>query len=243
MNPPDNKPASKAQPKAASVPAAKKRFEMNSKNFHFILMAGVIFVAILYIATIFLGLSVLSSKSKQLVSLKSQSQAADKTLANLEQSKKDIQKYSYFKQIAKTVIPNDKDQAEAVSEIFKFAQQANIRIGTITFPTSSLGLSKSAVNSGTASGSSASPPSSAITQAVPVSGIPGLYSLTLIITPQTGSEVPANLQVTYPKILAFLKSIEDNRRTAQITQVLITPPEKQGDSFTFTLTVNIFIKT
>jgi hypothetical protein len=67
--------------------------------------------------------------------------------------------------------------------------------------------------------------------------------LTLIITPQTGSEVPANLQVTYPKILAFLKSIEDNRRTAQITQVLITPPEKQGDSFTFTLTVNIFIKT
>jgi hypothetical protein len=240
MKPPENKPvAPKAQ---AAAPAPKsERFVLNSKNTHRLLLGGLVTMAACFLAVLFLGLSVLGSKSDALINLKVQVQAGDNQLRNLEQSKKDVQKYAYFKQIASTVIPNDKDQAEAVSEIFKFAQQAGIKIATITFPVSNLGLSTSTV-SGTGSASDATNPSaSAVTQAKPVSSISGLYGLELTITPQTGSEVPASLQVTYPKILAFLKSIEDNRRTAQITSVVVQPPTGT-QSISFTLSINIFIK-
>ncbi|MBX4188695.1 hypothetical protein KW792_01190 [Candidatus Saccharibacteria bacterium] len=239
MKPPENKSPAPKTAAQASTPAPKtNHFELNSKNTHRLLMGGLVTMAACFVAVLFFGLSVLSNKSDALVNLKVQVQAGDDQLKNLEQSKKDVQKYAYFKQIASTVIPNDKDQAEAVSEIFKFAQQAGIRISSITFPTSNLGLSSSTVSGAK---DATTPGANAVTQAKPVSGINGLYSVELTITPQTGNDVPANLQVTYPKILAFLKSIEDNRRTAQITSVVIQPPTGT-QSISFTLSTNIFIK-
>lgn len=243
MSPLENKPVTKPAPKPAppAPPVQKRHFELNSKNMRLLLIAGLIMLVALFIAVMFLGLSVLSSKSHSLVNLKAQSQADDKELLNLEQAKKDVAKYSYFKVVAKSVIPNDKDQAEAVSEIFQFAQQAGIRIQNITFPTSSLGLSTAALGT-TQDATAPASASTAITQAKPVTGVSGLYSLELTISPQTGNDVPSSLQVTYPKILSFLKSIEDNRRTAQITQVIIQPPSSADQSLSFTLTTNIFIK-
>jgi len=241
MSPADSKPVLKPSGAPAPPTPAKKKLELNSKNTRLLLIASLVAMVALFIGLMFAGLSILGSKSDSLVKLKAQSQADDYELLNLEQAKKDVAKYAYFKEVAKTVIPNDKDQAEAVSEIFQFAQAAGIRIGSITFPTSSLGLT----TGGLSAAQDATAPtaaSTAITQAKPVTGIPGLYSLELTITPQTGNDVPVNLQVTYPKILAFLKSIEDNRRTAQITQVIINPPSSTDQSLSFTLTTNIFIK-
>lgn len=235
------KPAIKPGKAVETTPAPKRRLELNSKNTRLLLIAGLAALTMLFIIIIFMGLSVLGGKSKALVSLKSQSQADDTELLNLQQAKKDVAKYAYFKEVAKTVIPSDKDQAEAVSEIFKFANQAGIRIQDITFPTSSLGLSTSSLGT-TATATAPAASSTAITQAKPVSGIPGLYSLELTITPQTGNDVPNAWLVTYPKILALLKSIENNRRTAQITQVIIQPPSSADQALSFTLTTNIFIK-
>jgi hypothetical protein len=90
----------------------------------------------------------------------------------------------------------------------------------------------------TSSGSSAS----AISQAKPVTGIPGLYSLELTITtPSVNNDLPANSQVTYPKMLDFLNRIENNRHTAQITDISIQPSELT-QALSFSLTINIFIK-
>jgi hypothetical protein len=239
---PQTDPKTPKTPAPAPAPS-KKRLELNSKNLSLLLIAGLAVTAVLFVAVMIMGLSVLGGKSKSLVDLKAQSQSLDSELLNLAQAKKDVQKYAYFKQVAKTVIPNDKDQAEAVSEIFQFAQAAGIKIQNITFPTSSLGLTTATVGTtSTADATASTSTSKAITQAKPVTSIPGLYSLELTITPQTGHDVPASFQVTYPKVLAFLKSIEDNRRTAQITQVIILPPSSSSDSLSFTLTTNIFIK-
>jgi hypothetical protein len=131
--------------------------------------------------------------------------------------------------VATSVIPNDKDQAEAVLEINQLAQAAGISISSITFPSSTLGSKTSAAASA----------SKAISQAVPVPGIPGLYSLELTITPQVGASTPTDKQVTYAKMLDFLNRIENNRRTAQISQVNIEP---NGGQINFTLVLNIFIK-
>ena len=207
-------------------------------------MGGLGVSVILFIAIVSFGMSALSSESHRMVDLKVKSQTADNQLSNLEQSKKDIEKYSYFKDIATSVIPNDKDQAVAVLEISQMAQASGVTIQSITFPSSSLGLrtavptTPASSQDATASGSSAT----AISQAKPVTGIPGLYSLELTITtPSVNNDLPANNQVTYPKMLDFLNRIENNRHTAQITDINIQPSELT-QALSFSLTINIFIK-
>ena len=216
--------------------------KLNSKNLRLVLL-GLMGLSIVLFATItYLGLSALSAESKHMVDLKVKSETADNQLSNLEQSKKDIEKYSYFKDVAKSVIPNDKDQAVAVLEINQMAEAAGLSLQSITFPTSTLGLRAAIPTTTTGTAAAASTPSSAIiSQAKPVTGISGLYSLELIITPESGNTVPPDKVVTYAKMLDFLNRIENNRHTAQITQVNIQPAGiNQGLSFS--LTINIFIK-
>jgi hypothetical protein len=199
-------------------------------------------------ATVFLGLSNLNKKSQGMVALKTKSKTVDAQVANLSKAKKDVDKYKYFNQVAVTVIPNDKNQAQAVSDIFQIASQSGLLLENVTFPSSTLGL-KLAIpptsTSTTPQSTVSSDKQKLLSQAKPVAGIAGLYSIELTITPQTGSAVPNNLQVTYPKLLDFLNRIERNRRTAQITQVSIQPlgnTTSPSQFINFTLSINIFIK-
>jgi hypothetical protein len=213
-----------------------KKFD--NKMLRWILLGALGLSVVLFFAIMVEGMSLLSSRSQQLVDLKVKSETADAQLSNLEQAKKDVEKYSYFKDVAKTVIPNDKDQAEAVLEINQMASQSGIAIQSITFPASNLGISTPSTGGTT---SAANPAASPISQATPVTGIPGLYSLQLTITPAVGNDVPPAQQVTYAKMLDFLNRIENNRHTAQITQVNIQPGTNNL-TVGFTLVVNIFIK-
>lgn len=206
-------------------------------------------IGVLFFIVAFGGLTLLASNSQRLVELKQQSKTGDAQSANLAASKKQVEQYSYFNDIAKTVLPADKDQAQAVVDIFNLADQSGIAIASVTFPASSLGVKAptSTSSSTDTSGSNAATASSksAISQAKPVEGISGLYSLQLNISPQSGAGVPDSKKVTYPKLLDFLSRIEHNRRTAQITQVNIqTQNTESGPSqfISFTMTVNIFIK-
>ncbi|MBX4197031.1 type 4a pilus biogenesis protein PilO [Candidatus Saccharibacteria bacterium] len=214
--------------------------KLDSKRLRLLLL-GVLALSIVgFFGVMLAGLSTLGSESKKMVDLRVQSETADAQLSNLEQTKKDIEKYSYFKDVAKTVIPNDKDQAQAVLEINQMASQSGISIQSITFPASTLGL-RTTTTPTQQDATSASSSSAAISQAKPVTGIPGLYSLELIITPESSNTAAPSKQVTYDKMLSFLHRIENNRHTAQITQVTIQPANGKT-SLTFTLTINIFIK-
>jgi hypothetical protein len=211
--------------------------KLDSKKLRLILLGLMAVSVLLFIAIIFIGTSALSSKSQQMVALKVKSQTADLQLSNLEQSKKDVEKYSYFKQVAKTVIPSDKNQAQTVLDIFQIADAAGISIQTITFPSGTLGATAAVAAQDATSAST----QTAITQAKPVLGIPGLYSLELTITPQSNKDAPPDKAVTYSKMLDFLSRIEKDRRTAQISQIDIQPAGgNQGLSFN--LSVNTFIK-
>ena len=194
--------------------------------------------ALAFIGIAFFGLNTLSQKSSEVSDLKLKSETLDTQLTNLGIAKKEVGQYSYFNDVAKTVLPADKDQAKAVLTIFKLAEESGISIASITFPTSTLGGS---TGTSKATGSAAA----AISQAQPVPGITGLYSLQLTITPESGSSVPDDKVVTYTKFKDFLRRIERDRRTAQITQVSIQPETVEGkpsDAITFNLTINIFMR-
>lgn len=213
--------------------------KLDSKKLRWILLGLLAISVIGFFVIMLAGLSVLSAESQRMVELKVKSQTADAQLSNLEQTKIDVDKYSYFKDVAKTVIPNDKDQATAVLEINKMANASGILLQSITFPASTLGLRTTTAAPQDATSSSST--STAISQAKPVSGIPGLYSLELTITSESGGNIPPNKQVTYAKMLNFLSRIENNRHTAQITEVNIQPATRD-ESLGFRLVINIFIK-
>lgn len=211
--------------------------KLSAKQLRFIMIGVLVALGVVFVMIASSGVKSLTKKSQELVDAKLKSKTADAQLASLEVAKKQVQKYSYFNDIAKTVIPSDKDQAAAVLDIFQLANQSGIGIASITFPSSTLGgsSSTSASSSGTA----------AISQAKPVSGITGLYSLELTIAPQIGQTISANKVVTYSKFLDFLSRIEKDRRTAQITQVSIQPQNSDvgpSNSLNFSLTINIFMR-
>ena len=223
---------------------------LTSKNLRLILQILLGLSVLLFIALMFVGLSVLSAKSREVVDLKLKDRTAEAQLSALKVAKAEIQTYAYFKDIAKKVIPSDKDQDQAVVEIFTLANESGLDISEITFPPSELGGTSGAAtaspNSAPSTSSQSTPaPSggtskSAISQAKPVEGISGLYSLKINIDPDAiGPTLP------YSRFITFLQKLENNRRTAQITKVDIDPgePEYSGpELINFTLELNIFIK-
>lgn len=215
---------------------------MTSKKFFFVLCAALVLLAAAGIAGTYFGASYLETRASNIVELKLQSAELDDQKLSLLQAKKDIQKYEELEHIAKSIVPQEKDQARTVREIVKIAEESNVPIGSITFPASTLGQAAPA-RRGTApaagEGSTATPqtsPTSSDTQVKPVEGIPGLYQLEINI--QTVSSSP----VRYTDMLNFLTKLQQNRRTSHVTNLTVTPSRDNRNAVVFSLTVNAYIK-
>lgn len=65
-------------------------------------------------------------------------------------AKKDVEKYAYLNEIINSALPQDKDQARTVREIFLLAKQAGITIKSVQFPSSTLGAVTSAAGASAA---------------------------------------------------------------------------------------------
>ena len=167
--------------------------------------------------------TLLTKKSASLSALKAQSEVASELQISLKKGMSDIVKYKSLDDIARSVVPQDKDQAQTVSEIVKIANDSGIpKLTSITFPASTLGGTTQATSS--------------ITQVTPVKGIPGVYVLPITITQDASRTVP------YSQFLVFLKKLETNQRTAQVSAISIQPDAKNPSQISFTLTVNEYIK-
>jgi hypothetical protein len=198
---------------------------MNSKRLYYGL---IIVLALLGIGILFSAReanTLLKNQSNTLVSLKANKQAADDQKTQLIQDKKDISTYSDLNTIAQSIVPQDKDQAEAVREIVDLANQSGIsQLSSITFPPSTLG------------GTTAVKTPNGLTQVTPVTNIPGVYDLQITVT--QGSLTP----IPYNDFITFLTKLEQNRRTAQVSSISITPDGKNPNMIAFTLVIDEFIK-
>jgi len=198
---------------------------MNSKK----LFYGLIGLLVLLVVGVFAGVNeantLLQKQSDSLVKLKATDKALAQEKVQLAKNKQDIKKYDQLNTIAKSVVPQDKDQAEAVREIVNLASQSGIgKISSIAFPASTLG--------GTAKTKATSP----LTQVTPVKGIPGVYNLEITITQDANDTVP------YGSFITFLSKLEQNRRTAQVSSINVTPDPKSPNLVSFTLVIDEFIK-
>ena len=208
----------------------KANFKLNSLLVNRILLG---FIGLLVILTLFganLVVGKLRNQGDTLVSLKAKQQALTQEKANLVTAKAEVKKYAELETIAQAVVPQEKDQAEAVREIVNLAQANGITLTTVSFPYSTLGLV-----TGSTPTSTATPSSLSLSQLTAVKGIPGVYSLPITI--EDNSNYTA---VSYTAFYNFLTSLEQNRRTSLVTGLNIQP--LPNGLVTFSLNVNEYIK-
>ncbi|PID30335.1 hypothetical protein CSA80_02830 [Candidatus Saccharibacteria bacterium] len=198
---------------------------MDNKKLSFVLAAAMGLLVVALFGSVFYANQILTEKSRELSKLKAQSQVTDELQTSLKKNKADIIKYAELNRIAKAVVPQDKNQAQTVGEIVKIANDSTIpTLSSITFPASTLGGKRSAKSS------------RGLTQVTPVKGISGVYILPITITQSSKDSV------SYPQFITFLKKLENNQRTAQVSSVNISPNPKNPNNISFTLTVNEYIK-
>lgn len=197
---------------------------MTSKRLYFILVAALSLLVIGFLGGAYGANLVLQQQAQTVLKARSKSASLEQQQVQLNRAKASIIKYKEVGAIAKSIVPQDKDQAQAVREIVNVAAQNGVELGTITFPTSTLG--------GATSGAGASK----LSQLKPATGISGVY--TLQITVQSDSTRPSD----YNKFINFLAALERNRRTALVSGITLQPDPKNPSLVTFTLTVEEYIK-
>lgn len=195
---------------------------MNSKRLYFLLLTGLVLLVLVTAGVAYGANTLLASQSKKLADAKATSQALTNQESQLKKNKADILKYGELNKIAQSIVPQDKDQAEAIREITNLAQQSGIgQLSSITFPASTLGT--------TIAGNK-------ITQVTPVKGIPGVYDLQITITQDSSRKV------SYDTFITFLSKLEQNRRTAQVSSITVQPDGNDPSQVAFTLVLDEFIK-
>lgn len=223
---------------------------MNSKYVNFLLIGFLAALCVGIFGSAYGINSLLEDKSHKLVDLKSKLAALQQEQTQLAKVKKDIVTYNNLYKISKIVVPQSKDQTETVRQIIKLAALNNVNIAEINFPSSSLGTSKASTSQGVsaapAGGTAVSPSTAAsasgsaiaLSQLTPLPKIPGLYVLAINVY----SSNDPNQLATYPQLIGFLSSLEQNRLTAQVSQVSIIPSTNNPSRLAFNLLLNVYIK-
>ncbi len=216
---------------------------MTSKRLYLLLLGCIGLLAVALIAGTYGAHSLLATQARALTKLKAQSAALDQEQLSLKKAERDIKTHADLVKITKAVVPEDKDQAEAVREIVNIAAANGIDLASVTFPASSLGgtasggTSASPSPAGAAQGpSSGSSKSGGLSQLTPVKSISGVYSLQITVTSSIAKPVP------YSKFITFLSNLEHNRRTAQVNTISIQPDKNNSALLSFTLGLNEYIK-
>jgi hypothetical protein len=208
---------------------------MTSQKLYKLLVLSLCVVIALLIGGTYFFKSFLEKQSESIVSKRAEVIKLEQEQTSLVRAKKDIQTYKPLASIAEDIVPQDKDQAETVREIVKIASENDISLGSITFPTSTLGESTAPKtgNSSTSTGVTAKP---GLSQLTPVKGVPGVYSLQIIVTSD------AQKPISYAKLTKFLDQLENNRRTALVSNISINPDKKNRSAIAFTLTLDEYIR-
>lgn len=219
---------------------------MTPKKINIILVASIVLLLIGFIGGAYLINSTLQKQADHLTKSKAKFMAQEEEKVVLKRAKSDIKKYAYLNNIAQTIVPEDKDQAQTVREIVNLAAKNGIDISSITFPASTLGK----VGNGTAAAPSSQSAATLInpkasdkptktdmlSQLVPVKSVPGVYQLTINV------QNNPNRAPKYPQLIQFLKDLETNRRTALISSINLSPKKNDPNSVSFELTLNEYIK-
>lgn len=206
--------------------------KLTSKQFFYAMVAAAALLIVGVGALTSFSLSMLKKQGETLTNLKKDQLVLKSREESLVRAEADIKKYSELEKISKAIVPQEKDQARTVREIVAIADETGVPLSSITFPESTLGASKNSKSK--KSSKTTSDPSK--TQLTPVPDTKGLYALDITI--QSDSNSP----IAYNRLLLFLEKLEQNRRTAHVTNISVQPYKDNRSLVTFTINLNVYIK-
>jgi hypothetical protein len=137
---------------------------MTPKRLYFLLIGliGLLFVGL--VAGTYGTNVLLTGQANKLTGLKAKSMALSQEQLGLSKAKEEVRKYSNLEEITQAIVPEDKDQAEAVREIVNIADQNGVALAAINFPASTLGTSTTpAASSSSSAGKPATAPTTSST--------------------------------------------------------------------------------
>jgi hypothetical protein len=207
---------------------------MNARKYFYVLSGALALLAIAVIAAVAGGNALLEEKAKKLSDLKIEKATMEQQEVALRQAKIDIEKHNQLNEIAKSIVPQDKDQAKTIREIIQIGNETGVPIQSVTFESSNLGnTDKKNMPSQPSSDGSPTTKAPPVSQVQPVQGIPGVYTLEI--------KVSSDSKVNYGNFLRFLERLETNRRTAHVASINLSPSDN-GTMVTFDLTLNAYLK-
>lgn len=191
---------------------------MDARRLLVLLRASVGLALVILLFSAYAANNLLQAKSQSVRQARLKSLTLDEKQRQLSKARVDIEKYRTLADIAKSIVPQDKDQAQTVREIVKIADTHGIKLGAITFPASSLGDNKP------------------LSQLQAATGLPGVYVLEITVQSDTAS--PAS----FANFIKFLDALEHNRRTALVNGISIQPDVGNPGRLSFTLKISEYIK-
>ena len=210
---------------------------MNSKKLYFILLGAVILLAGGLIGGAYGANILLQGQADKLAEARSNIAALQKQQSQLAKAKADVKKYQSIGTTARSIVPQDKNQAETVRELVKIANQNGIKLANISFPSSTLGAILAPTAATTPAPISVPPVSKTnLSQLLPVKTISGLYTLQIIVQSDPTAAIP------YDNFIAFLDGLEHNRRTALVSGITLQPDSKDPKKVSFTLNLDEYVK-
>jgi hypothetical protein len=197
---------------------------MTAKNIHKLLMIMLILLIVIAASALIFSNYMMRKSTDKLIQAKLDNIGFDSEEQTYLQARKDLDEYAALNEIIQKILPKSKDQAQAVSELYKIGDETGITIASIQFPSSSLGEKSTNSNS--------------VTQAKAVDGMPGVMGIDIAIElqPATGASI------SYANMISFLQKIEVNRRSMQIKQITVNADTVNG-GVTFNVTLTIFVKS
>lgn len=204
---------------------------MKNKRIFQLLLVVLAIVVLGSIAGTIYGTSMLKKDGSALLEKKLEKVVLGKDEETLTKAKRDIAKYQELNRVAQAIVPKEKDQARTVREIYAIANQAGVQIESIQFPDSSLGQSAA---KGKAKKKTTVPEGS--TQLVEVHGLKNVFAMPIDIG------LSEDAPITYNQVIDFLRKLERNRRTSDVTNISIQPDKDNRDLIHMNLTINAYIK-
>lgn len=207
---------------------------ITAKKFNLALIIALSLTSIGAIGISFYALKVYESRSSKLVSSKLEIVEINTKIENAMSQKAELVKNKNNIELLQKIVPKSKDQALAVAELQAIANEINVSIGSISFPSSELGTNKNS------SGNT----NQKITQTKTIDGISGVLGIELNISQLNKKLAPSGSGISYDQMIKLLESIEKNRRTMQIKNVQIQPIIKNSSvsGYSPTITINLFVK-
>jgi len=226
--------------------------KLTPKKFNFALTG--LFIAI--VAGV-IGLTVyastwLKTRSEDIVTLKLDSLVLEEQRKTAIRASAELKEYNSTRESISKIVPKSKDQAKAIAELQKIAEDVGATIGSITFPTSELGAAApkaaapAASTDPTAATTPSAPATPSVTQAKPVEGLTGILGVEVTVSQIDSIGAPTGTGMSYPQLIEFLRALEKNRRTMQVKLIQVQPLKGPKDSqitgYSLTLNLNIFVK-